>query len=260
MTVGAFRIAWRVPTLAVLTAVMYAYLLVTSFVLGLVRGGGWDGPATAHWRSALFHRWSRVASAIIGISATVHGRPPESSFFLVTNHLSYVDILVLASRLTCVFVARGDVAGWPVVGSLCRSADTLFIDRTNKRDIPRVQAEIKRVLGDRRGVVVFPEGTSTKGAEVGRFRPSLLEAAAVSGIPVSYAALSYRTPEGSVPAHLSVCWWGEMTFGGHFLDLLALPGVEASVSFGDEPIRENDRKLLARRLQCAVEQRFQPVV
>ena len=257
---GILRILWKAPALIVLTGATYAYLLSTSFVMSLARGGRWDGSATSHWRLAIFHRWATLASRIIGISATVQGQPPQSPFFLVANHLSYVDILVLAAELRCVFVARGDVSTWPVVGTLCRGADTIFIDRANKRDIPRVQAEIEGILEDRLGVVVFPEGTSTKGAEVGPFRPSLLEAAAIAGIPVSYAALSYRTPRGCAPAHLAVCWWGTMTFGGHMLELLALPRVEASVSFGDEPIQERDRKLLARRLQCAVEQRFQPVV
>ena len=138
--------------------------------------------------------------------------------------------------------------------------DTLFIDREIKRDIPRAMRRIREVLDSGRGVVVFPEGSSTRGDSVLRFRPSLLEAAASADVPVSYAALSYRTPKGSAPAHLSVCWWGDMPFGSHLLELLGLPRIRARLSFGEEPIQERDRKDLARRLQYAVEERFQPVV
>ncbi len=146
------------------------------------------------------------------------------------------------------------------MGTLCRAGDTLFIDRGNKRDIPRVMDQIERVLASERGVVVFPEGSSTKGADVQRFRPGLLEAAASAGLPVSYAALSYRTPPGTAPAHLAVCWWGDMTFAGHVPELLGLPEVRATLHFGKERIKERDRKVLARRLHYAVQEQFQPVV
>ena len=88
----------------------------------------------------------------------------------------------------------------------------------------------------------------------------MLESAAKAGIPVSYASLSYRTPPGSAPAHEAVCWWGDMPFGKHVLELLGLPEIRATLSFGEEPIREKDRKILAEQLQYAVAQQFQPVV
>jgi 1-acyl-sn-glycerol-3-phosphate acyltransferase len=190
----------------------------------------------------------------------VEGRPPEPPFFLVSNHLGYVDVVVLGAQFPCVFVAKADVAHWPVFGALCRVADTIFIDRTSKRDIPRVIARIRQVLASGRGVVVFPEGSSTNGAEVLRFRPSLLETAAIAGIPVSYASLSYSTPPGAPPAHRAVCWWDEQTFASHFLGLLGLPEIRASVTFGGETIQERDRKILAERLQYAVRAQFRPVV
>ncbi len=254
------RIAWRVPALAGITLILAPWSVFGSFVIGLVRGGGWDGPRTAAHRTRTFHRWSRVCCAIMGVRIRVDGRPPEAPFFLVTNHLGYLDIAILSARVPSVFVSKAEVEHWPVVGLLCKIADTLFIDRRNKRDIPRVIREIEHVLEGDRGIVVFPEGSSTMGAEVQRFRPSLLQAAAEAGIPVSYAALSYRTPEGSAPAHESVCWWGDMTFADHFVDLLGLPRIEARISFGADQIQERDRKRLAQRLQEAVEQVFHPVV
>ena len=188
------------------------------------------------------------------------GTPPEPPFFLVTNHLGYVDVLVLASQLDAVFIAKSEAAGWPIVGSLCRSVGTLFVDRRSKRDLPRVIAAIDRTLDAGQGVVLFPEGTSTRGEEVARFHPSLLEVAARAHYPVSFGSLGYATAEDSAPAHLAVCWWGNMELPGHFWQLLSLPGFRVTLAFGDERIQDNDRKRLAIRLWRKVDGLFTPVV
>ncbi len=111
-----------------------------------------------------------------------------------------------------------------------------------------MNALIDQALGEGQGVVLFAEGTSTRGDTVLPFKSSLLEQAARASFPVSYAALGYRTGEGEPPAHLSVCWWGEMTFMKHVIALLHLSQIQATVTFGAEPIQANDRKVLAERL------------
>ncbi|NNG16072.1 MAG: hypothetical protein HKM89_06285, partial [Gemmatimonadales bacterium] len=77
---------------------------------------------------------------------------------------------------------------------------------------------------------------------------------------VPYARLSYRTPEGVPPAAQTVCWWGDMEFGPHFVELCRLPGFSATVSFGEKPIVDRDRKSLARKLHRALEQQLEPRV
>jgi 1-acyl-sn-glycerol-3-phosphate acyltransferase len=188
-----------------------------------------------------------------------NGAPPDAPFFLVSNHVSYVDILLLASQLPCVFVAKSEVASWPVFGAICRNLDTLFIDREHKRDIPRVSARIEEILRDGRGVIIFPEGTSGRGDRVLRFKPALLEPAIRTGLPVSHASLYYETPPGSPPAGEVVCWFGGSGFISHVLQLVRLPWFLATVTFGDAPIRDSDRKNLAVRLHAAVRKSFRPV-
>ena len=119
---------------------------------------------------------------------------------------------------------------------------------------------MEEILAAGVGVVIFPEGTSTRGEKVLPFRPSLLETAARSGREVCYAALGYRTPPISPPPHLSVCWWGDMMFTPHVWGLLGLRNFRGTIRFGEKPIAETDRKVLAKRLREAVQRRFQPVV
>ena len=86
------------------------------------------------------------------------------------------------------------------------------------------------------------------------------DVARMSGLPVRCVSLTYRTPPGCAPANLAVCWWGGMAFPGHLLKLFQLPGVHATVEFGQESIRHEDRKVLANLLWEAVSRRFRPVV
>jgi 1-acyl-sn-glycerol-3-phosphate acyltransferase len=185
---------------------------------------------------------------------------PKAPFFLVSNHLSYLDIVVYAAGMPCRFVAKQEVRSWPVVGFLAWAGGTIFIDRAMKRDAVRVLDDLGRAVQAGDGVVVFAEATSTPGYTVLPFRPALLEWAARTGYPVHYASIEYRTPESSPPAHLSVCWWGDMTFGRHLAALSRLPRIEATIRYGETPIAERDRKHLAERLQRAVAAQFTPVV
>jgi len=190
---------------------------------------------------------------------TTEGAPPRAPFFLVTNHLSYTDVVLLASQLDCIFVAKREVQAWPFLGALTASVDSIFLDRENLRDILRVNDEIEHALERGDGIVVFAEGTSSRGETVLPLRPSLLELPARKDLPVRYASISYRTPEGAPAADRAVCWWGDMTFPGHFFRLLKLPYFEAQVVFGEKAIQEADRKQLARRLHQAISERFVPV-
>jgi 1-acyl-sn-glycerol-3-phosphate acyltransferase len=207
----------------------------------------------------VFRHWARWSARVLGACIEVEGSPPSPPFVLASNHLGYLDIMVLASQIDCVFVSRADVAAWPVVGYLVRMVGTIFIDRDAKRDIPRVLDLVDENLAHGRGIVIFPEGTTSDGSTVLPFRPPLLEAAARSGIPVRCVSLSYRTPPGCAPANLAICWWGEMTFWAHVLRLFRLPGFVAKVSFAPDSIHEMDRKRLATAAREIVLRHFDPI-
>lgn len=237
--------------LALCTGIIYAAYLPTSLALSpaptLRRG----------FRNRAFRLWSRLVAQILALEVRVQGSPPSPPFLLVANHLGYLDIPLLASRLGARFVAKSEVRSWPVIGLLARSVSTIFVDRTRRRDVVRVGGRIRNALAEGDAVVLFAEGTSTAGHDVAPFRSSLLAEAAEAEIPVHYATLRYRTPAGEPSAEEAVCWWGDMTFTPHFLGLLGLTSIEATVVFGAEPIRSRSRKQLAARLNEAVRSQLQ---
>jgi len=248
----ALRILWRGTGFAFLCTVFYSLWLI-GWPLAALSG------ANEPWRAWIFHTWAKCVMVLLSVRVEVVGKPPIAPFLLVSNHLGYVDIMLLASVARCAFVSKAEIASWPVIGLLARSMGTVFLDRTRKRDVPRVVREIRRRYDRGQGVVFFPEGTSTPGSEVAPFRSSLLEPAAQAGLPVSHATLRYETSAGDPPAHLSVSWWGDMEFAPHFLELLTLARIEARVVFGEESIRESDRKRLAEELHRRVASRFIPM-
>ncbi len=246
------RAALRLVSFLLWSAVMFIAYQVC-------RPLGWfSAPRLRTVQTFLCGGWARGVARIMNLRVSVVGEAPQAPFILVSNHLGYVDIITLMSRAPGIFVSRADVAGWPVLGLLARAANTIFIDRDLRRDVARVNTLIHDVLASGRGLLMFPEGTSSGGQEVLPFRSSLLEPAVRCEQAVSYASLSYDTPAGAAPPSEAVCWWGEMTFFDHFIDLLSLPRIEATITFGKRPIQADTRHKLARHLHQAITQIHQP--
>lgn len=202
--------------------------------------------------------WARATAAILGLRIQVLGTPPEGRYLLVSNHLSYVDIIVLMNAVDACFLSKAEVAHWPLIGPVARFAGTLFVDRTRRTDLPRVLAEIESTLDGGRGVVFFPEGTSSPGCELLPFKPSLFEVAARGDLEVACCALHYATPAEERPAEWSVCWWGDMGFGEHIVPLLGLSAIQAEVRFGARRVRGEDRKALCEEARAEVLRVFRP--
>ena len=244
----------RVLAMCVATAFFYLlWLLISPLLMASVR-------ASYAWRNFNCRRWARVTAALLGMRISVKGTPPEAPFFLVSNHLSYLDILVFAVQTDCLFIAKSEVASWPVFGFLSRSMGTIFVNRNRRRDVLRVNALLEMALACGKGVLLFPEGTSSAGNGVLPFHSGLLEPGVKAAYPVSYASVTYETPPDQPPAPVSVCWWGDMTFLSHFYRLLQLKTFDACVVFGSHSIRADDRKTLAQSLRQAIQEEFKCLV
>ena len=245
-----FRAAFRFALFIFSTLGLYSIWFVGAFFISNKQ----------MWRQWAFGNWARAFVKISGMRVKVVGVLPHPPFFLVCNHLSYTDVAAIRSVLEGVFVAKGEMESWFVAGRIVTDMGTIFINRQNRRDIPRAGAKIIERLENGEGVIVFPEGTSTKGETILPFNSSFLEFAAQRDLPVSYASLTYKTPNDSPKAVDTICWWDEKSFGEHLWQLFQVKNFTAVISFGSEPIQNPNRKELAKILWTKVNESFVPVV
>ncbi|MDZ7773867.1 MAG: lysophospholipid acyltransferase family protein [Balneolaceae bacterium] len=211
------------------------------------------------WKNRILTGWASGCFTIFGLRLTVEGNPPKGPFILVSNHLSYLDVVPLWYLTDATFVAKQELSGWAFFGWAMRRLEVIFIDRANIRDLPRVNREIARHLDLGEGIIFFPEGTSTKGDKIHPFNAPLLHYAARNRHPVHYVSIGYKTRDPEKPASRYVCWWGDMDFIGHFMDFITLRRVEITLRFGEEPVVSGDRKNLAEELENNVSRLFEPI-
>jgi 1-acyl-sn-glycerol-3-phosphate acyltransferase len=241
-----------------LTALALAVLILTVTWLAPLALRPFSPRASARLRARQMRTWARASLRILGIRVTITNPPPPRPFILVSNHLSYLDVPVLWSAVECSFLAKAEVARWPVLGPLTRAAGTLYVERGQRSAVAPALAALRARLALGESIALFPEGTSSPGAAILPFRSSLFAAAAAAGNRVWPAAISYDGVDPAAPPHLCVAWWGDMTFPDHFWRLLGLRGIHARVVFGPEPVTAADRKALAAAAHAACTRLFTP--
>lgn len=211
----------------------------------------------------LFHR---AACAVIGVRIMQIGeRTRESPTLILSNHASWLDIIVLGAIAPVVFVAKSEVANWPVFGQLAKLQRTIFVERERRHKT----GDAARAMGDRLlggdAVVLFPEGTSSDGIRILPFRSALIGSVhhaigdsthhdSVTVQPVSLAYVRY----GGVPVGRAlrdkVAWYGDVDLIPHLLGVFSSGAVDVTVSWG-EPIGYGmtaNRKEIARDAENAV--------
>jgi len=245
------RAGLRLTAVVIWTLACYLPLEVLNPVLRR-----WPARRAAVQASCL-RAWGTVLTRLLGARTERRGPLPQPPFLLVANHLSYLDVPLLAETGGR-FVAKAEIRGWPVAGRVCEAAGVIFVDRGSKRDLLRVGRILETALSETRGVILFPEGTTGRGDALLPFRPSLLAEAARTRRPVHHAVISYRTGPLAPPADEVVVWWGNQPLWPHLRKLLLQPPFHARVEYGDEPVTDEDRKRLAERLRRAMDESFVP--
>jgi len=155
----------------------------------------------------------------------VEGALPLGPGILASNHVSWLDPLVVGSTVPCVPVSKLDVSGWPIIGGLVGELGVLFVSRGDVQSGARVIRGAERALTAGLPVLNFPEGTTTTGGQVLPFRRGLFGLARRSGVPVVPVALSYEPRD--------LAWVGDATFLPHYLRLAGNQRAVVRVRFGD---------------------------
>ena len=247
---GWLRVLWRG---ALLGAFIYGGLVV----LLLVRLAEWPlygqaRPVTP--RITMFV--CRTALRILRLPLTVHGTPMTKPGAIVANHSSWLDIFVLNAVQTVYFVAKAEVADWPLIGWLARATGTVFIARKGTESKKQQQVFESRLMAGHR-LLFFPEGTSTDATRVLPFKSTLFQAffapALVRTMHIQPVTVVFHAPAGEDSRHYG--WWGDMDFASHLLKTLATPRQgRVEVTFHPEvPVDAfENRKLLAQHCERVI--------
>jgi len=215
-------------------------LLPVAALLGALLG--------ARVRDLLTRCWARAVILAFGVRIRIIGRPqgPRAAL-VVANHISWLDIPLIAAVIPGRMLAKSEVRRWPVLGPLAARGGTLFMERDRLRTLPRTVREMASALGGGARVIAFPEGSTWCGRDQGRFRPAVFQAALEAGVAVQPVRISYL-PTGAAAFvgddPLAASLWRVAAAGGLTAEIRLLPSIPAGSCA--------DRRSLARAAQLAV--------
>jgi 1-acyl-sn-glycerol-3-phosphate acyltransferase len=194
-------------------------------------------------------RWSGELMGLINVKINTVGTLPPVPFVVVANHISWCDIFAINSVHPVSFVAKAELARWPLAGRLLKNVGTLFIDRSRRRDTGRMVAILAGHIRDGVPLAFFPEGRVSHGTGVHAFNASLLQPAIDAGSPVLPIAIQY-----SPLAHFT---YVHRNFLQSLWAVLGAQNAQITLTFLP-PQRGDDRRQLARSLEQAIRHQIAP--
>lgn len=208
----------KYPALFCLLVVGLLIAVGTSFTTGVSR------------KRIIAQYWFRILLTILNVELEIKGlHKLAKEYFIVANHISWMDIPVISACLPVCFLSKSEVRQWPLIGFLARFVETIFIARASRRAIKRVNEDIEESLLNRQNVCVFPEGTTTPGDRLGAFHSSIFQPAVKSGSKVLPVAIRYLDETGKptiAPAYI-----GSMTLMSSLDRIITEPMLCAEVNF-----------------------------
>lgn len=228
------RYTWRVPMLLWHALVHLPLVLLLISLPRPVRERRLRSGESFEHR--VMRAWQAGLMRVFGYRVRRFGTPLPGATLFVANHVSWLDIVALHSQRMLGFVAKREIAGWPLVGRLAQRGETIFHQRGDTDSLGGVMQEMTRRLSAGRSVAVFPEGRTRDGREVGPFHARIFLAAVQSGAPVQPVAIRYGR---AGDAQTRIAFAPRENFAGNFLRLLGERGGDAEIHFL-EPIASSD--------------------
>ncbi|MBT9372108.1 lysophospholipid acyltransferase family protein [Rhizobium sp. CSW-27] len=219
--------------------------------------------------------WHRIACYVLGIRIRLHGRlESRRPLMLAANHASWKDILVLGAVADVAFIAKAEVADWPIFGLLAKWQKSVFVVREQKRRTGEQVNEVAERLAAREIIVLFPEGTTSDGNRLLDVKTSLFGAASaavpaspegvvyVQPVSIAYTGI-YGMPMGRYHRPIAA-WPGDVELVPHLMGILRTGALEVDVDFGEavEFRAETNRKVagatVVERLRTQLRERLYP--
>ena len=212
MLKSLYRLFW------VLEVTLYSILRLAL----AVSSSGWTpNLAASHAR-----RWAATLVNGLDIRIKKTGDIPDHGVLVVSNHRSYLDIVVILSHIDAAFLAKAELKSWPVFGYAAQKGNTVFVDRSNAQSRTQARQALAERISQGVCVVVFPEGTTTAGPGLLPFKNGIFHMAAEKNIPVVPVSVTYENPEAA--------WIGDDLFIPHFLKTFKTSPLKANLTFGPE--------------------------
>lgn len=189
----------------------------------------------------------------------------KKNYLYVSNHMSYLDILVFSSQVPSVFVTSVDMGQVFLLGKLAELGGSIFVERRNRSQVDKDLNVVTDTLKQGFNIALYPEGTSTNGQVLLPFKKTLFMSAVESGVDIAPVALKYVEIDGepfSAANADKVCWHGDMTFADHFLGVMALKNVKVMLEFQDPISTEGhignatSRTMLAEKAWSSVQEAY----
>lgn len=218
---SAWRRFWRTPLVVIWLAVG---LILTA---GVTVGERLVPDKTRRHRPRLTQLWMRGLIAILPLRIRRHGQPSEQTSLLVSNHISWLDIVAIGAQAPVHFLSKAEVRSWPVVGWLASAAGTLFIQR-GQATSQTLHEQLRHALQQGDSLVIFAEGTTTTGDRVRPFHGRLLGCAIESSTPVQPVAIAYRRADQRDQIAPFV---NDDEFSSHLLRLLGSARIDIEMHF-----------------------------
>ncbi len=225
---------------------MVVEITMLSLLRLAVSSSGWSPDLVA----SRARQWAATLVKKLEIHIEQTGIIPEEGALVVSNHRSYLDIVIILSHLNAAFLAKKELESWPIFGLAAKRGNTVFVDRSNAESRARARQALGERVAQGISVVVFPEGTTSAGPGILPFKKVIFHLAATKENPIVPVAVCYENSEAA--------WIGDDFFLPHFLKIFKTSPLKARLCFGPA-LRITDGDTLTTAAQAGVQQQLKSI-